>query len=99
MKSVHSFRYLAAGDYWFNDETAEDQDGPTAAPTPERRRPETGDPETGTSELRVDGISRFADLAHGNTPLRHYREPAGRDHGLGSGGAGFDGRKPHAWSL
>lgn len=27
-KSMHSFRYLAAGDYWFNDETAEDQDGP-----------------------------------------------------------------------
>ncbi|MFJ3963219.1 hypothetical protein [Streptomyces sp. NPDC090036] len=25
--SAHSFRYLAAGDYWFNDETAEDQDG------------------------------------------------------------------------
>ncbi|GAA2772152.1 isoamylase early set domain-containing protein [Streptomyces lavendulae] len=26
-KSVHSFRYLAAGDYWFNDESADDHDG------------------------------------------------------------------------
>lgn len=26
-KSTHSFRYLAAGDYWFNDEGAGDQDG------------------------------------------------------------------------
>ncbi|WSZ44192.1 hypothetical protein OG239_38435 [Streptomyces sp. NBC_00868] len=25
---THSFRHLAAGDYWFNDETAGDQDGP-----------------------------------------------------------------------
>ncbi|MFF3214328.1 isoamylase early set domain-containing protein [Streptomyces sp. NPDC002886] len=25
--SVHSFRYLAAGDYWFNDDSAGDQDG------------------------------------------------------------------------
>ncbi|WP_392893173.1 hypothetical protein [Streptomyces sp. LN699] len=25
--SAHSFRYLAAGDYWFNDENAEAQDG------------------------------------------------------------------------
>ncbi|MFE6912042.1 isoamylase early set domain-containing protein [Streptomyces erythrochromogenes] len=24
---VHSFRYLAAGDYWFNDESAGDWDG------------------------------------------------------------------------
>ncbi|MFD9459016.1 isoamylase early set domain-containing protein [Streptomyces sp. NPDC059985] len=24
---AHSFRYLAAGDYWFNDEHAETQDG------------------------------------------------------------------------
>ncbi|MFI1647408.1 isoamylase early set domain-containing protein [Streptomyces avidinii] len=30
MKSVHSFRYLAAGDYWFNEETAGDQDGPNS---------------------------------------------------------------------
>ncbi|MEU9304507.1 hypothetical protein [Streptomyces sp. NPDC048269] len=30
MESVHSFRYLAAGDYWFNDETAGDQDGPNS---------------------------------------------------------------------
>lgn len=26
-KSVHSFRYLAAGDYWFNEEHADGQDG------------------------------------------------------------------------
>ncbi|MDH6544985.1 isoamylase early set domain-containing protein [Streptomyces lavendulae] len=26
-KSEHSFRYLAAGDYWFNDEGADDHDG------------------------------------------------------------------------
>ncbi|MFI6006184.1 hypothetical protein ACIA98_38405 [Streptomyces sp. NPDC051366] len=26
-ESTHSFRYLAAGDYWFNDESAEDRDG------------------------------------------------------------------------
>ncbi|NXY98355.1 hypothetical protein HYE82_29080, partial [Streptomyces sp. BR123] len=24
---THSFRYLAAGDYWFNDETADGHDG------------------------------------------------------------------------
>ncbi|WP_314254616.1 isoamylase early set domain-containing protein [Streptomyces sp. DSM 40907] len=28
--STHSFRYLAAGDYWFNDDTADDQDGPNS---------------------------------------------------------------------
>ncbi|MFE9629733.1 hypothetical protein [Streptomyces sp. NPDC006463] len=27
---THSFRYLAAGDYWFNDEAAGDQDGPNS---------------------------------------------------------------------
>ncbi|WP_328929961.1 hypothetical protein OG429_38925 [Streptomyces sp. NBC_00190] len=26
-ESAHSFRYLAAGDYWFNDESAGDRDG------------------------------------------------------------------------
>ncbi|MFE2928956.1 isoamylase early set domain-containing protein [Streptomyces goshikiensis] len=26
-KSSHSFRYLAAGDYWFNDDSAGDLDG------------------------------------------------------------------------
>ncbi|MFE9630063.1 isoamylase early set domain-containing protein [Streptomyces sp. NBC_00190] len=26
-KSEHSFRYLAAGDYWFNDENADTHDG------------------------------------------------------------------------
>ncbi|WP_443067742.1 hypothetical protein [Streptomyces sp. NBC_01351] len=26
-ESTHSFRYLAAGDYWFNDESAGGQDG------------------------------------------------------------------------
>ncbi|MFE2249594.1 isoamylase early set domain-containing protein [Streptomyces lavendulae] len=25
--SSHSFRYLAAGDYWFNDDTADHHDG------------------------------------------------------------------------
>ncbi|MFF4393682.1 isoamylase early set domain-containing protein [Streptomyces sp. NPDC001552] len=29
-ESSHSFRYLAAGDYWFNDESACDQDGPNS---------------------------------------------------------------------
>ncbi|MFD9354631.1 isoamylase early set domain-containing protein [Streptomyces sp. NPDC060031] len=29
-RSTHSFRYLAAGDYWFNDESASDQDGPNS---------------------------------------------------------------------
>ncbi|MGW5851013.1 isoamylase early set domain-containing protein [Streptomyces sp. NPDC055254] len=29
-ESTHSFRYLAAGDYWFNDESAGDQDGPNS---------------------------------------------------------------------
>ncbi|WP_241847889.1 isoamylase early set domain-containing protein [Streptomyces sp. CB03578] len=27
---THSFRYLAAGDYWFNDESAADQDWPNS---------------------------------------------------------------------
>lgn len=27
---VHSFRYLAAGDYWFNDDSANDQDDPNS---------------------------------------------------------------------
>lgn len=26
-KSAHSFRYLAAGDYWFDEEHADDHDG------------------------------------------------------------------------
>ncbi|MFE9564241.1 hypothetical protein ACFYM0_24390 [Streptomyces sp. NPDC006487] len=29
-KGTHSFRYLAAGDYWSNDESAGDQDGPNS---------------------------------------------------------------------
>ncbi|MGP3687078.1 isoamylase early set domain-containing protein [Streptomyces sp. IBSNAI002] len=29
-ESTHSFRYLAAGDHWFNDESAGDQDGPNS---------------------------------------------------------------------
>ncbi|MFZ3493085.1 isoamylase early set domain-containing protein [Streptomyces sp. 5.8] len=29
-KGTHSFRYLAAGDYWFNDESAGDQVGPNS---------------------------------------------------------------------
>ncbi|MEV8524969.1 MULTISPECIES: isoamylase early set domain-containing protein [unclassified Streptomyces] len=29
-QSTHSFRYLAAGDYWFNDESAGDQEGPNS---------------------------------------------------------------------
>ncbi|MEU5000177.1 hypothetical protein [Streptomyces sp. NPDC021622] len=29
-ESAHSLRYLAAGDYWFNDESAGDQDGPNS---------------------------------------------------------------------
>ncbi|WP_327300071.1 hypothetical protein [Streptomyces goshikiensis] len=28
--STHSFRYLAAGDYWFNDESVGDHDGPNS---------------------------------------------------------------------
>ncbi|AWZ09051.1 MULTISPECIES: isoamylase early set domain-containing protein [unclassified Streptomyces] len=28
--NTHSFRYLAAGDYWFNDEGAGDHDGPNS---------------------------------------------------------------------
>ncbi|MFE2327478.1 isoamylase early set domain-containing protein [Streptomyces sp. NPDC059385] len=28
--SVQCFRYLAAGDYWFNDESAGDMDGPNS---------------------------------------------------------------------
>ncbi|UQX04816.1 isoamylase early set domain-containing protein [Streptomyces sp. RerS4] len=27
-KVTHSFRYLAAGDYWFDDESADGHDGP-----------------------------------------------------------------------
>ncbi|WP_328618953.1 isoamylase early set domain-containing protein [Streptomyces sp. NBC_00354] len=30
MESVHSFRYLAAGGYWFNDESAGDHEGPNS---------------------------------------------------------------------
>ncbi|MFJ4776004.1 isoamylase early set domain-containing protein [Streptomyces sp. NPDC088762] len=26
-RSTHAFRYLAAGDYWFNDESADGHDG------------------------------------------------------------------------
>ncbi|MBT2478877.1 isoamylase early set domain-containing protein [Streptomyces sp. ISL-94] len=26
-ESTHAFRYLAAGDYWFNDESADGQEG------------------------------------------------------------------------
>ncbi|MFK0045930.1 hypothetical protein ACIQU4_18300 [Streptomyces sp. NPDC090741] len=26
-ETTHSFRYLAAGDYWFNEESTEDRDG------------------------------------------------------------------------
>ncbi|MCY0943198.1 MULTISPECIES: isoamylase early set domain-containing protein [Streptomyces] len=26
-KTAHAFRYLAAGDYWFNDESAGDREG------------------------------------------------------------------------
>ncbi|MFG2332378.1 isoamylase early set domain-containing protein [Streptomyces sp. NPDC048604] len=29
-RSSISFRYLAAGDYWFNDESADAQDGPNS---------------------------------------------------------------------
>lgn len=29
-ESTHCFRYLAAGDYWFNDESAGDRDGPNS---------------------------------------------------------------------
>lgn len=29
-KTTHSFRYLAAGDYWFNDESAGDREGPNS---------------------------------------------------------------------
>ncbi|MFD7559082.1 MULTISPECIES: isoamylase early set domain-containing protein [unclassified Streptomyces] len=29
-ESVHLFRYLAAGDYWFNDEGAGDLEGPNS---------------------------------------------------------------------
>ncbi|MFD9307013.1 isoamylase early set domain-containing protein [Streptomyces sp. NPDC060048] len=29
-RSIHSFRYLAAGDYWFNDEAASGPDGPNS---------------------------------------------------------------------
>lgn len=35
----HSFRYLAAGDYWFNDESADGQDGPNSR-LPHLIRPE-----------------------------------------------------------
>lgn len=27
---THSFRYLATGNHWFNDNTADDQDGPNS---------------------------------------------------------------------
>ncbi|MFB6559570.1 hypothetical protein ACFCYH_11870 [Streptomyces sp. NPDC056400] len=27
-ENTHSFRYLAAGDYWFNHDSAEDGEGP-----------------------------------------------------------------------
>ncbi|MEW2136621.1 hypothetical protein AB0892_08475 [Streptomyces sp. NPDC005409] len=27
VKSEHTFRYLAAGDYWFDEESADSQDG------------------------------------------------------------------------
>ncbi|MFF3091538.1 isoamylase early set domain-containing protein [Streptomyces nojiriensis] len=27
---THSFRYLGADDHWFNDDTADDQDGPNS---------------------------------------------------------------------
>ncbi|MFE5811034.1 isoamylase early set domain-containing protein [Streptomyces sp. NPDC056491] len=29
-ESVHSFRYLAAGDCWFNDDSAGDREGPNS---------------------------------------------------------------------
>ncbi|MFH7595230.1 isoamylase early set domain-containing protein [Streptomyces racemochromogenes] len=29
-ENTYAFRYLAAGDYWFNDETAGDHDGPNS---------------------------------------------------------------------
>ncbi|OEJ35406.1 isoamylase early set domain-containing protein [Streptomyces subrutilus] len=29
-KTSHAFRYLAAGDYWFNEESADHQDGPNS---------------------------------------------------------------------
>ncbi|WP_328296929.1 isoamylase early set domain-containing protein [Streptomyces sp. NBC_00435] len=29
-RSTHSFRYLAAGDYWFNDESVGEQEGPNS---------------------------------------------------------------------
>ncbi|WP_234392258.1 hypothetical protein [Streptomyces sp. WM6378] len=29
-ESSHSFRYLAAGDYWFHDESADGQEGPNS---------------------------------------------------------------------
>ncbi|MGW6858395.1 isoamylase early set domain-containing protein [Streptomyces xanthophaeus] len=29
-EGAHTFRYLAAGDYWFNEEAADDQDGPNS---------------------------------------------------------------------
>lgn len=29
-ESTHSFRYLAAGDYWFNEDSDGDQDGPNS---------------------------------------------------------------------
>ncbi|MFH9799547.1 isoamylase early set domain-containing protein [Streptomyces virginiae] len=29
-ENTHSFRYLAAGDYWFNDDSAEDGEGPNS---------------------------------------------------------------------
>ncbi|MET9322818.1 isoamylase early set domain-containing protein [Streptomyces sp. NPDC003038] len=29
-EATHTFRYLAAGDYWFNDDQADGQDGPNS---------------------------------------------------------------------
>ncbi|KJY32393.1 MULTISPECIES: isoamylase early set domain-containing protein [Streptomyces] len=29
-ENTYAFRYLAAGDYWFNDESAGDHDGPNS---------------------------------------------------------------------
>ncbi|MCJ0872707.1 hypothetical protein MTF69_25800 [Streptomyces sp. AP-93] len=33
IKSTRPFRYLAAGDYWFNDDSADEQDRPSQPPT------------------------------------------------------------------
>ncbi|MER7342948.1 hypothetical protein ABT403_34625 [Streptomyces sp. NPDC000075] len=29
-ENTYAFRYLAAGDHWFNDESADDHDGPNS---------------------------------------------------------------------